>query len=107
MRALRLAETVWPRSRQAGRSGNDDRRVAVEHGKLAPIAHPRLMDVPRENDVGTGRRQSGKHALAARERPLARSPRCVRELVMETDDAEHAGRGAAEPCLSSLEGSII
>jgi hypothetical protein len=54
------------------------------------------VDVTGENELGAGLRELLENATAARERALARSPRRVRELVVEADDAKRAGRRPAE-----------
>ena len=63
-------------------------RSSAEHLELAALGGAGLVDVAGEDELGAGCRELLEHSAAARERPLARPPRRVRELVVEADDAQ-------------------
>ncbi len=103
VRSLRLAEPVRARAREPGRGHDDDRPLAVENLELAALGDARLVDVAGEDELGAGLRELLEHAAAAGERPLARPPGRVRELMVEADDAQRAGRCACELGDGSLD----
>ena len=107
MGSLGLAQPVRPRARKTWRRHDDDRTLTGKHLELAPLGGARLVDVAGEDELGAGFCQLLQHAAAARERPLARPPRCVRELMVEADDAQGARRRAGEAPGGSLDSACL
>lgn len=87
MRALGFAETVRAGPGQAGRGHDHDRTLSGQHLELAALGRACLVDVAREDELGTGGSQLLEHTAAPGERSLAGSPWRVRELMVEADDA--------------------
>ena len=96
MSALRLAEAMRPGPGESRGSNDHGRALTVQHSELAALGHARLMHVAREDELGAGLRELREHVSAAGERPLARPPRRVRELVVEAHDAQCARRRRGE-----------
>lgn len=107
MRALRLAEPVGTGSGQASRRDDDDRPLSVEHGELAAVGDACLMDMAGEDEVCPRSREPLEHGAPPRQRPLARSPRRISELVVKTHDAESVGRGVSQHALTLCERRIV
>ena len=101
VRSLRLPSR-WGRGRSAPARSPRRSTLARQHLELASLGDAGLVDVAGEDELGAGRRQLLEHAAAARERSLARAPRRVGELMVQADDAQCAGRCAAEPLGGAL-----
>jgi hypothetical protein len=93
VRSLCLAESVRARPCEPWRRNHDDRAFALQHLELPPLGDAGLVDVAGEDELGAGRRQLLQHTAAAGKRTLARTPGRVGELMVQTDDAQRAGRG--------------
>ena len=94
VQAARLAEAVRPRLTEAG-CDRDDRRahVSVDDLELVPLAHGRLVNVPREDQVGAGVDERAEHLVPVRHRSLARgAPRRTEHVMVEHGDANGAVR---------------
>ena len=71
-----------------------------------PLAHRALVDVPADDQLGARVDEPGEHAVAVRDRPLARPPRRADQLVVEDDErsapgaAARAARAARASCAS-------
>ncbi len=103
MRSLGLAEPVRTRAREARRCDDDDRPLAVENLELAALGDAGLVDVAGEDELGAGRSELLEHAGAVGERPLARPPRRVGELMVEADDAQRARGRQGEMLARALQ----
>ena len=90
--AARLAEPSRPRLPEPGRDRDDGRaRLVADDLELVPLAHGRLVDVTREDEVGAGVHERAEDVVAARDRPLARRPpRRADQVVVEDGDAERS-----------------
>ena len=83
-----------PGPREAGGGDDDGCALPVEHGELTTLRHASLVDVAGQDELGAGCGKLFQYAASSRERPLARPPGRVRELVVETHDAQCPwGRG--------------
>jgi hypothetical protein len=102
MGALSLAEAAGPGPGQAWRGHDDDRRLAVEHGEFTSFCHARLVDVSGEDQLGARVRQLLEHVAAACQRPLARAPGRIGELVVKADNAQGVRR-----CRSQLDARSV
>src|SRR5207253_9463180 len=95
--AARLAAAVGPRLPQPRRDRH--RHAALTAGRdleLAPLAHRRLVDMAREDELRAGVDERAEHVVSARDRLLPRPPRRADQVVVEDGDAERAVVGLAE-----------
>ena len=103
MEPLCLAETVRPRACQAGRGDDDDRPTVLDDRELAPVGDPGLVHMAGQDELRACGGEPLEHRAPAGERPLPRAPGRVRQLMVETDDAEDLRRRSAELPLCSDE----
>ena len=66
VRALRLAEPVRARAREAWRGHDHDCAFSGQHLELAALGSAGLVDVPGEYELGAGCRELLEHSAAAR-----------------------------------------
>ena len=98
----RLAQPSRPRLPESGGDRHDGRaRVAADDLELVALAHGRLVDVTREDEVGPRVHERAEDVAAVRDRPLARRPpRRADQVVVEDGHAERSVLGLAEPLRS-------
>ncbi len=66
------------------------------------------MDVTADDELRTGCDERTQHVVATTERALARdAPRRRRQVVMQRDDAQRAGRAVLEPLHTELEPVVV
>ena len=105
MEPARLAQPPRPWLAKPGRDGDHGRvRLVADDLEVVPLAHRRLVDVAREDEIGACVQQRTQHVVAARDRPLARrAPRRADQMVVEDGHAQRPRLGRGEPFRRALE----
>ena len=97
----------WPSPGAIGDHGRV--RLVADDLEVVPLAHRRLVDVAREDEIGAGVQQRTQHVVAARDRTLARrAPRRADQMVVEDGDAQRSRarpRRAVPPRARAAPGS--
>jgi hypothetical protein len=97
MEPARLAAPVGPWLSQSRRDRDGDAPQAVVLNlELVAFADGRLVDVPGEDQLGTGVDETRQHLGAAGNGLLPRPPRRPDQVVMERDDLERVFRRAGQ-----------
>jgi hypothetical protein len=101
----RFTETPRPRLAEPGCYGDHSRaRLVADDLELVPLADRRLVDVAREDEVGSCADQRAEDVVAMRDRPFTRRPpRGSDQMMVEDGDAKGSLLCRGEPFRRSLQ----